>query len=182
MRSSPAISKVAQETKKVKRELIEEITILAQAIKASTDRTKQNELKYELACKLVEIQERKIYREYGFSSFHEFAEKITGLSWRTVRYLIDAYRFVEGRKDVFVQAGYRKINALQRIYERVDEVPAEDLRASIANIYHNTKETPEKDRKKLSAAIKEFVKSYGIEEFKMLLKKAIAELKEEGLV
>jgi len=181
MRSSPAISKVAQETKKVKRELIEEITILAQAIKASTDRTKQNELKYELAGKLVEIQERKIYREYGFSSFHEFAEKITGLSWRTVRYLIDAYCFVEGRKDVFIQAGYRKINALQKKYRSVDEVSAEDLRMPVRDI-RTTEETPEKDRRKLSAEIIQFARRYGIEELKELLKKAIAELKEEGLV
>lgn len=162
---------------------LEEVKNLASLIKAATDPTKQNEARFKLAQKLYEIKQEKKYRKYGFKSFEAFAEQVTGLKWRTVHYLIEAYEFCKNRPEVFISLGYRKVNTLARMYERLEEVPPEELEKSIRELEGRIiTDDFETERRQMTHALKEFIRRHGIDEFKEVVKNVVEQLRKEGVI
>jgi len=173
------MNNVSQQIENVKENVKEEIRQLSELIRASLNREEQNKIRFQLAEKLDEVHREKIYRELGYSSFHEFARDITGLNWRTVRYLIEAYRFARNRPEIFIKHGYRKVNALARVYSSAEEVP-ENLDLSVARINSEViSDDFEAEKRKLIVMLKEYGAKYGAEELKEAIRKAVQQLKEE---
>ena len=174
---------IAHGEEKVKREL-EEIKEIAERIHSALDRSVQNRLRYELAEKLLNIRKEEKYREYGYRSFFKFATEITGLKERTLHYLLNAYEFSKGNREVFEKCGYKKLNALAEKYASIEEVPPEDFDLSVRDLKKSRleEESPEVIERKLSALMKRFIEERGIEEFRSVLKRVILRLKEEGVL